>query len=230
VPTWRGALLGLALHYIGVAVLLSTVSDLVAGVVEIVTAIGIVAIFASDQRMSLRVESWLVNPFSGIDLERDDPLSVDFDRPRRRVRRRVFGPTGLPVRPFELSVIALAVLGAFGIVIGRPTFGAFGADAVIGVLVLTGVLYCLLGGLPRWTSGLLFLGSAVNVLLHEASSTVSPVETLLDAGAQIALALALIFVCDQEVEAADSSRPEIAPTPSEPVEQSATPAIENSAT
>jgi hypothetical protein len=217
-PTWRGAILGLALQYLGVAIVLLVGSGLVAGVVGLVTAIGIVAIFATDQGWSLQAKSWLVNPFADEGAKRDDPLDVELDPSRRRVRWRGFGLAGAPIRPFELSVIALAVLGALGIAIGRPAFGAFGADAIIGVLVLTGVLYCLLGGAPRWTSGLLFLGSAVNVLLHQASPVVEPLETLLDATAQIALALSLVYVRAREAEADGSGQPGLELVAAEPVE------------
>jgi hypothetical protein len=216
-PTWRGTILGLVLQYLGVAIVLFVVSGLVAGVVGVVTAIGIVSIFATDQGWSLRAELWLVNPFTDEDAKRDDPLDVELDQPLRRVRHWRSGPAGGPTRLFELSVITLAVLGALGIAIGRPTFGAFGADAIIGVLVLTGVLYCLLGGAPRWTGGLLFLGSAVNVLLHEASPMVGPLETLLDAAAQIALAISLVYVRARETEAGAASQPGLEPAPAEPV-------------
>jgi hypothetical protein len=194
VPTWRGAILGVGLQYLGVAIVLLAMSGIGAGLVAIVTAIGIEAIVASDQGISLRDRAWLANPFSVGDLASNQRPAIDLDRPRRRMRQGV-GLAALPFRWFDLSVIALAIVGALGIAVGRSTFGSFGANAIVGILILTGLLYCLLGGLARLTSGLLFLGSAVNVLLHAAGDvSVSSVELLLVAASQVALAVALVFL------------------------------------
>jgi hypothetical protein len=194
VPTWRGAILGLGLQYLGVAIILVATSGPGVGLVAIVTAIGIEAIVASGQGITLRDRGWLANPLSVGDLASNQMLAVDPDRPRRRMRPRA-GFAALPFRWFDLSVIALAIVGALGIAVGRGTFGSFGANAIVGVLILTGLLYCLLGGSARLMSGLLFLGSAVNVLLHATGgAAVSSVELLLVAASQVALALALVFV------------------------------------
>jgi hypothetical protein len=204
VPTWRGAILGLGLQYLGVAVVLVVTSGLVAGVVALVTAAGIEAIVGMDQGLSFRDHAWLAHLFSSIDRASNQTVAVDAERPRRRGRPRA-GLAALPIRWFDVSVIALAIVGALGVAVTRSTFGGFGADAIVGVLILTGLLYCLLGGSPRLTSGLLFLSSSVSVLIHVAEASVSPIDQLLVAASQVALALALVLFRSFEASLADTS-------------------------
>jgi hypothetical protein len=205
VPTWRGAVLGLGLQYLGVAIVLFTMSGPAAGVVAVVTAAGIEAIVGLDQGISFRDGALLTSLFSDVDLANGQALALDPDRPHRRVRRQA-GLAALPIRWFDVSVIALAIVGALGVAIGRITFGSFGADAVVGVLTLTGLLYCLLGSSARLTSGLLFLGSAAGVLSRVAGAPPSPIEPLLVAATQVALAVALVFLRAFETSLANASR------------------------
>jgi hypothetical protein len=205
VPTWRGAILGLGLQYLGVAIVLVVTSGPVAGVIALVTAAGIEAVVGMDQGLSFRDRAWLAHLFSGVDRASNQTLGLDPDRPRRRVRPRA-GLAALPIRWFDVSVIALAIVGALGVAVGRSTFASFGANAVVGVLILTGLLYCLLGGSARLTSGLLFLSSSVSVLIHAAEVSVSPIEQLLMAASQVTLAVALVLFRTFEASLADANR------------------------
>jgi hypothetical protein len=207
VPTWRGAFLGLALQFLGVTIVLVTASGFAAGLATLITAVGIEALIAADQNISLRDGRWLVNPFAGVHLRHDNPLVRE--RIRRQARLRDPSSVDTSVRWFELSVIALAVVGALGVAIGRQPIAGFAGDAIVGVLILCGLLYCLLGGLPRLASGLLFVGSASNILLHEVGPSLVPAEMLLVSVGDVALALGLVYLRSCEARVSSNAEPEI---------------------
>ena len=103
-----------------------------------------------------------------------------------------FGPSGRPSpRAFDLSVVALAIVGASGLAVTHPPLPNLPADVAIGILVLTGLLFCLLGGAARMVCGLIFLSSGAGLLLQAAEPGLSGDARVLLAGSQLALVIAL---------------------------------------
>lgn len=100
---------------------------------------------------------------------------------------------GREFRPrwFDLSGMAIALVGAVGLAVARPVFGMVGADIIVYVLIFSGLLYCLLGRSPRVTVGTLFLVASGNVLLTHAGPAPTQAVTLLLALGQLCVALAL---------------------------------------
>jgi hypothetical protein len=98
------------------------------------------------------------------------------------------------VARFETGVVALAVFGAVALATARPLLGGPG-DAVVDVLVVTGLLCCLLGEArpagDRVACGLFFVLSAGDALLHLVEPGLAPGATLFLAAAQVGLALAV---------------------------------------
>jgi len=103
-----------------------------------------------------------------------------------------FGPNGRPApRAFDLSVVALAIVGAIGLAVTHPLLPNVPVDVAIGVLVLTGLLFCLQGGAARVVCGLIFLTSGAGLLLQAAEPGLSESTRVLLAASQLALVIAL---------------------------------------
>ena len=163
-PGGRTAPLALAAHYFGIALLLATAAGLVAGQVSLVVGLGVVAV------------TW--------ERETENRAQGHSD-----ASFRPLSPVPRSPRPFDVAVLSLVVIGAFGLAASRPLLGT--GDDVVDVAVLTGLLACLLGGSARVATGLLFVGSAGNALLQLSEPGVAAGITLLVAAAQLGLALAL---------------------------------------
>lgn len=110
--------------------------------------------------------------------------------------------TGFRFRWFDSSVTAVALVGALGIASARPLLGSVGLDASADVLVCAGVLFCLLGRLPRIACGLLFLLAAGGVWLAASTLSVAGLELCVLASLQLALAVAVA-----RLELSDEQRP-----------------------
>lgn len=190
-PTWRGVALGLGVQYVGVVVHLLATSGWLAGLATAVVAVGIEALLLLHDRG---------RPAPGGD---DVSHDVESDAPpagepssRSRVRSRAARSSseGGEARRqwFDLSVIALAVVGAIELALSRPLLGNLGSDAIFNILTLTGLLYCVIRRPIRVAGGLLLLSSTGSVLLRAADAAMTSGETLLFAVAQLALLLAVL--------------------------------------
>ncbi len=191
--TWRGVAVGLSLLYAGVVVHLLLTSSLIAALSTAVVAAGVLAVVLVDDhgRISLRERA----------SARPGPRGANPSAARSQLARILAalapsfgkGPGGDIRRPwFDLSVIGLAIVGAVALAFSHPLLGSVASDAIVNILLLTGVLYALLGQPVRAGGGLLLLMSAGTVLLRAADPTVSAGETLLFAVAQLALTLVLV--------------------------------------
>jgi hypothetical protein len=201
---WRATTVALALQYLGVVVLLLVASDVVAGLATAIIALGVFALFRLGLRPSSDLDTSAI-PRARQARDADELLASFPGRLALRRPRRGAAPVGgLRIRVFDLTVVALAVVGAVELAITHPLFGDVATDVMVDVLLLVGLLSCLLGRTVRVTSGLLLLGSAGNLALGAAESGREPGEIVALAAAQLALAVALVYLRDN------------APTPAEP--------------
>ncbi|MGH2460630.1 MAG: hypothetical protein ACRDIY_17390 [Chloroflexota bacterium] len=160
---WQGASLALGSQYLGVALVLLAVNAIIPAVLEVVVAAGVLGVLGTAATAS-------------------PPTTFD-------PRAWLLGS----FRPgwFDLSVTAVAVVGALAVANERPVFGS-GIDPVVDVLLFTGLLNCLAGRSPRIAGGLLLLASAGSVGLQAISQLSTRTDWFLLALLQIVLALALV--------------------------------------
>lgn len=168
---WPGAPVPLGFSYLGVVLLLLGRAGTIPAAVCAVTAGGVVLVLVPGD-----VEALL----HGV---RRGPSSIVAHLPGWFASR-------FPLRWFDLSTAAVALVGALDLATARPVLGG-GADLVVDVLTFGGLLCCLVARAGRAACGLLFLALAAGVLIQSVGQAPSRVETLLASGIQIGLALVL---------------------------------------
>lgn len=167
---WKGVPLALALSYLGLGLLLLATLGVIPALVEIVVATGVVGVLATS--------STVASPTIALD-------------------PRIWLPAAFRPSWFELSVTALAVVGALALASARAILGT-GVDQAVDVLVFTGLLNCLVGRSPRIACGLLFLVSAGSVAIQEVSRHPIRTEWLMLAVLPILLSLAIAHLRSAE--------------------------------
>ena len=200
--TWRETIVGLGLQYFGIAGLLAVTASLSSAIVEAVVATGVLLILSNNGYFAGAYQpepGALPRPNryrSGV-VARGNPTSAN---PIHVTGRQIVA--NLLARPFDASVVALAVVGAIALALTRPLFGTLAVDGSIDVLIISSILGCLLGGETRVAGGLFFLFSAAGLALHAGNSSPAPSEAILLALAQVSLALVLIYLRALRVEPA----------------------------
>ncbi len=171
---WPGAPLPLGLSYLGVVLLLlQGTKGAIPAAVCATTAVGVILVLLpGDVRVILR----------GV---RRGPRSIVAELPGWFASR-------FPLRWFDLSTAAVALVGALDLAAARPVLGN-GADLVVEVLTFGGILYCLIVRAGRTACGLLFLALAAGVLIQNVGEAPSRIETVLASAVQLGLALVLAY-------------------------------------
>ena len=192
--TWRETIAGLSIQYVGAAALIGLTSGPAAAVVGVIAGGGVTLLLANAGYFSHAAEIAPAGRSRTI-RARAAPVARDRTRGNNRWTRSVRQiEAGLQARPFDASVFALAAVGSIALALTRPLFGSIGADGAVNILLIGGVLGCLLGGEARVAGALLFILSAGSIGLHAAERSPPAGESILLASAQIALALALVYL------------------------------------
>ncbi len=160
---WRGVLIALGSSYLGLTLVLLSTVGLLPSLVSIAVAVGVVGVL-------------LTFPSEASPTFHLSPLrwSIVELRPRW----------------FELSVTAVAMVGALALAMTRPIFGS-SVDPAVDVLLFTGLLNCLVGRSPRIAGGLLLLAAAGSLAVQEIGQPTGRLDLFMLAVVQVALALVL---------------------------------------
>lgn len=164
---WSTAPAALALQYLGVVALVALTRGAVAGVVALVTAVGVLAI--------------LVAPFDG-------KLAVPIPKWQtwlRDVARHLHG--------FDVSVTILAIVGATELMIEHPLGMSKPVGVVVAVLFVGALVQFIVGRPVRQLYALVSLVVGVCLTILEAGNGAVPAEVLLGALLQLVTALAVAY-------------------------------------
>lgn len=161
---WKGAPVALGSQYLGLALVLLTPLGIIPSLVEIVIAAGVIGVLVT---------------------------SSTAPSPSIALSPRIWLSGAFRARWFDLSVTAVAIVGALAVANERPVFGS-DVDPIVDVLLFTGLLNCLVGRSPRIAGGLLLLASAGAVALQAVDQLSTRTDWFLLAVLQILLALALV--------------------------------------
>jgi hypothetical protein len=191
---WRETIVGLGVQYLGVAGLLALTAGPSAGVAQAIVATGIILLLANGGFFSVNSQSRLdVPPQPGRRRSGSEsrPLRAT-SNPLILTARQV--SSTVMARPFDVSVVALAVVGAIALAATSPLFGSMGVDSAVNTLLISGLLSCLLSGETRVAGGLLFIASAATLALRAADPAPRAIESVLLAVFQMSVALALVYL------------------------------------
>lgn len=165
---WAGIRYALGFHYLGVVVLLGTTVGPARALVAVLVAVSVIGIFTARQERAVSAGTLVFGVV-------------------------IPGPVFRP-RWFDVSGAAIAIVGGVGLAVAHPLVNVLAVDVVVDVLVLTGLLYCLIGRSTGVACGLLFLVSAAGLLLQETGRAPARSELLFLVAFQLILAMALLHL------------------------------------
>jgi hypothetical protein len=186
--TWRGARVALLVQYLGAAFFLLAARGGVAALLTLIVGGASVLI--------LTPGVWALGPELRQARQRLPDVAIDW---------------------FDLSVIALGLVGAAALAVTHPLPDVGEAAVAVDVLVLVGLLCCVLGPFARVAVGLLFLVSAGSLLFQTADLALVSGDLLLLSLAPLALAVALANQRTREADADGGAENDLATAPRKPL-------------